>query len=137
MADLPEAFQIGLCSNGPVLLSESDNLEHKFVLAIANYDKSKHRTAISCKTTSKNIERVYPGEIVIHDFFGRGTGKIQPYNVVHIPTSDLESHRYIGDLDYKHLPDFKLGLRIAVHRNMLTPEQVVRVADSWSHIFQV
>jgi len=134
---LPATFSIGVCSNGPVLLSGADDMEHKFVLSIADYERNKHRTAIACKTTSRNHEKVFPGEFLVDDFFGRGKSKIQPYNIVRMPDTDVVMHKYIGDLDREHLPSFEKGLRIAIQRGFLQPHEVIRVADSWAHIFDI
>lgn len=134
---LPNPLLIGNCTRGPVLLSDSDTLEHKFVLTIVDYDSAQHRTAIACKTTSKNHDKIYLGEFLLNDLFGKGQTKVQPYNIVRMPATDLESHRHIGQLDAAHLPLFETGLRIAIQRRMLNPAEVLRVVDSWSAIFTV
>lgn len=72
---------------------------------------------------------------MVGDFFGRGATKVQPYNIVRMPESDLESHRYIGDIDPALLPQFEIGLRIAIQRQLLNPKEILRVVDSWSRIF--
>lgn len=132
---LPNPMPIGCCTNGPVLLSESDRMEHKFVISIVDYDKAKHRNGIACKTTGQHHDHIYRGEFMIDDFFGRGTTKVQPYNIVRTPQSDLDSHRHIGDIDPSLLPQFETGLRIAIQRRILNPNEILRVVDSWSKIF--
>lgn len=134
---LPDPLKIGCCTNGPVMLSESDKLEHKFVIGIAHYNKKKHRNSIACKTTGHNHNKVYPGEFFINDFFGRGKTKVQPYNIVRMPATDLDTHRYIGDIDSSQLPMFEIGLRIAIQTRKLNPTEILRVVDSWSAIFDI
>jgi hypothetical protein len=137
MTQIPNPLPIGHCTNGPVLLSESPRLERKFVISIVEFDNSKHRHGVSCKATSKGHDKVWPGEFLIDDFFGRGKAKIQPYNIVRMPTSDFEKHRHIGALDPSHLPLFEKGLRIAIQKDIFNPAEVLRVANSWSAIFSV
>ena len=128
-------IEICVCTNGPVLLSGSNRLEHKYTIAIADYDKTqRHKTLISCKTTSKGHGKIYPGEFMVEDFFGLGPSKIQPYNIVRIPISDLSRHKKIGALDKRYQPFFKTGLQIAIAKRFLNPSEVLRVLDSWSHI---
>lgn len=134
---MPNPLLIGHCTNGPVLLTEANKLEYKFVVSIVDYDKARHRNGIACKTTSKNHDKVFPGEFLIDDFFGRGKSKVQPYNIVRMPTSDLEQHTYIGALNGAHLPLFERGLRIAIQKRLLSPSEILRVVDSWSAIFTV
>lgn len=132
---LPNPMPVGCCLNGPVLLSESDELEYKFVVSIVKYDNRKHRNTVACKTTGKNHEKIYAGEFIVDDLFGRGASKIQPFNIVRMPNSDLSSHRYIGSLDASCLPKFEKGLRIAIQKQLLNPKEVLWVVDSWSSIF--
>ncbi len=137
MAAVPSPMSIGCCTNGPVLLSESNAMEHKFVISIVDYDKARHRNGVACKTTGQHHDTIYDGEFLIDDFFGRGVTKVQPYNIVRTPESDLASHRYIGDVDPSILPQFERGLRIAIQRRILNPGEILRVVDSWSKIFAV
>lgn len=133
--NVPNPLLIGHCTNGPVLLTGSSKMEHKFVINMVEYNGNKHRNTVACKTTSKGHDKLFFGDFMINDFFGRGRSKVQPYNIVRMPSSDLLRHRYIGELDRSYLPKFEIGLRIAIQRQLLNPQEILRVIDAWSPIF--
>lgn len=130
-------IRIGLCSSGPVALSHTEGEHYKFVIAIASYEKNKDDYLLSCKTTSKHHDAVYPGEFIIPDLFKRGPSKIQPYNICRVTTHQLTNHQYVGILDASFMKEFELGLKIAVKRELLTPAETLVVLDSWQSFFSL
>lgn len=129
-------IRIGACSLGPVVFDDGSQ-DHKHVICIANYDRLKHPCYISCKTTSKNLDRLWPGEFHMTDLFGKGQTKVQPYNVLRLQQNHLNSHKWVGMLDNSEMPKFEHGLRIGVKAGKFTPDEVLEIADSWEPFFGV
>lgn len=127
-------IKVGICSNGPVLLSKAIKKEYKFVISICNFDKFKDVCLICCKTTSKT-EKTWPGEFILDDLFGRGKTKVQPYNICRVTAGELQMFKYIGILDDEHMPKFETGLKIAIKKEILTPLESLNVMDSWEPFF--
>lgn len=131
------SIPIGTCTFGPVILSQSTTEEDKFSVAIIDYDKSRHYNLITCKTTSQNHHKVWPGEFIVSDLFGRGPTKVQPYNIIRITKPRLVAHSHIGRLHSSYLPEFELGLKLAIKQGLLDPKETLDLADSWKRFFTV
>lgn len=131
-------ISLGTCTFGPVYLSASTEEEDKFAISIIEYDGTRHVNLISCKTTSQNHHKVWPGEFILSDLFGHGPTKIQPYNVVRIQkNAQLGSHRHIGRLHSSILPQFEDGLKIAIRKGLFDAKESLDLANSWQRLFPI
>ncbi len=135
--DVHDVIPIGTCTFGPVVLSQSTTEENKHSLAIIKYEKTSHANLVSCKTTSKGHEKLWPGEFLLTDLFGRGPTKVQPYNVVRIRAPRLSAHQHVGLLSSAQLPQFQFGLRVAVKKGLFDAKETLDLASSWQHLFPV
>jgi len=129
-------ISIGVCSLGPLDISKHPR-DYKHVICISNYDKYKHTSLLSCKTTSQNHDKVYPGEFFLPDLFGKGKTKVQPYNIHRVTQSQLNNHSLVGKLDSSHMPKFELGLKLAIKSGRFRPLEILDIADSWQPFFAV
>ena len=128
--------RVGLCLNGDVLLSKSITPERKHIISIVKFDKFKKKSLLCCKTTGKHHDKLYPGELLISDLFGRGQSKVQPTNLIRIPDqSKLKDFYFLGLLHPKILNDFEFGLKIAIKAKLFTPHELLEVLDSWKPFF--
>ena len=130
-----KTIRVGICCNGPVLLSHATKPEWKFVIAICNFEKFKQPNLICCKTTSKNSGILRFGEFIIDNFFNRGKSKIQPTNICRVNDSELNGFKYIGTLDNEHMPKFEKGIKIAIKLNLFEPLEQLNILDSWEPFF--
>jgi hypothetical protein len=137
--DSSSAIPIGTCTHGPVLLSDSPTEEiNKFAISIIDYDGSRHPSLVSCKTTSQHHDKLWPGEFFIDDLFGYGRTKVQPHNIVRIQRqTQLPRHRHVGDVAPTNLPDFEMGLKLAIRAGRLDAKESLELADSWQRLFVV
>jgi len=131
------SFPIGTCTYGPVVLSASIEEENKHSISIIEYDGTRHINLVTCKTTSKGHNDLWPGEFIIEDLFGRGPTKVRPYNIIRIRKPRINAHTHLGTIAQDVLPQFELGLRIAVKKRELDPKEILDLADSWQDLFSV
>jgi hypothetical protein len=129
-------IRIGTCSLGPVVF-RSQETAHKHVISIANYDKYKHPSWITCKTTTKHHDKIYPGEFLLPDLFSKGQTKVQPYNVLRIEQAHLNTHKFVGIMDDSDMPKFELGLRLGIKKGFFSPAEILEIADSWQPFFTI
>jgi len=135
MDKLP-VIRIGTCSSGPIVFPDGTN-GHKYVICISNFDWNSHQCMIACKTTSLNHDKVFEGEFLMKDFFGRGKTKVQPYNILRITPSEIVKHEHLGVLEDKYMLHFKKGLQMAIKKKWLSAKEVLDLAESWSPFFAV
>ncbi len=135
--DYTQKIDIGTCTYGPVILSASTVDEMKHAISIINYTHETSTYLISCKTTSSVDGKIWDGEFVVDNLFGRGPSKIQPYNVVRIPKDKLPSHRHVGKLHASVLPKFELGLKITIKQGLLDSKESLALANSWQNFFSI
>lgn len=107
----------------------------KHVICICRYVRNKDSYAITCKTTTKKHDKLWPGEFIVEDLFGKGPSKVNPLNIFRVRKEQLDHHKWVGRLDDSILPSFKLGISLAIKGKKLTPAEILVVADSWEPFF--
>lgn len=126
---------IGVCTHGPVFLSNSTKEELKFSIVVIEYIGTKHVNLISCKTTSQHLDKTWPDEIYLTDLFGKGHSKIQVSNIIRIRKEKIPKHVYIGTLHPTLLVKFKVGLKYAIKIGQFSSAEALDLADSWKGLF--